>query len=236
MNSLVQISKNDLVTTSLVVAESVDYEHRSILKLIKDHEKDFKDFGTLALGVRKTKGRPTKYFILTEPQTYYLLTLMQNKPMVSKFKKELVKEFVRMRKALVNIHANHQNKEWQQARIDGKAVRKETTDAIKDFVEYAVKQGSKNAVRYYANITKMENKALFILEQKFDNVRQVLDNHQLSTLKTADRIVYETLQEGMERSMNYKDIYKLAKERVETLATLVKPTIVISQTELKLIE
>lgn len=236
MNNLVEISKNELVTTTLVVAESVDYEHRSILKLIKEHENEFEDFGTLALSVRKSKGRPTQFYTLTEPQTYYLLTLMQNKPMVSKFKKELVKEFMRMRKALVGIQAQHQNKEWQQARLDGKAVRKETTDAIKDFVEYAVKQGSKNAITYYSNISKMENKALFILEQKFDNIREVLNNHQLSTIRMADRIVYEALQEGMERSMDYHDIYKMAKERVESLAKLVKPTIVISETELKLIE
>jgi hypothetical protein len=173
---------------------------------------------------------------LNETQTYFLMTAMKNSPKVVKFKKELVKEFVRMRKALINIQVNHQNKEWLQARLDGRAVRRETTDAIKDFIEYAVVQGSKSAVMYYSNITKMENKALFILEQKFENVRDVLNNHQLSTIKIADRIVYEALQEGMERGMHYKDIYKLAKERVETLATLVKPTIVITSTEIKLIE
>lgn len=237
MSNLVVIEKQDLLTTSLIIAEGVNYEHRTVLKLIREHEKDFSDLGIITLGVRKSRrGKPTEYYSLNEGQVYFLMTLMQNNENVTRFKKELVKEFVRMRKALIQIQVNHQNKEWQQARLDGKAIRKETTDAIKDFIEYAVKQGSTNALRYYANITNMENKALFILEQKFDNVRDVLNNHQLSTLKTADRIVYETLQEGMERSMHYKEIFKLAKERVETLATLVKPTIVISATEIKLIE
>jgi hypothetical protein len=44
------------------------------------------------------------------------------------------------------------------------------------------------------------------------------------------------LQEGMEKGMHYKDIYKLAKERVEQLASLVKPTIVITAEEIKLLE
>lgn len=236
MHNLVEIKKNDTVTTSLIVANGVGNEHRAVLQLIRLYENDLKEFGTLTFEMRKTKGRPQEVYTLNESQTYFLLTLMRNNDVVVKFKKELVKEFVKMKKALIQIQVQHQNKEWQQARLDGKAIRKETTDAIKDFVEYAVKQGSTNAVRYYSNISTMENKALFILEQKFDNIREVLNNHQLSTIKTADRIVYEALQEGMERNMNYKDIYKMAKERVESLAKLVKPTIVISQTELKLIE
>ena len=236
MDSLVIIEKNNLVTTSLTVAEGVEYEHRTVLKLIREHESDIREFGIISLGVRKSKrGKPTEYYKLNELQVYFLMTLMQNNEKVTRFKKELIKEFGRMRKALINIQVMHQNQEWQQLRIEGKAIRRETTDAIKDFVEYAVKQGSKNAIRYYSNISKMENKALFILEQKFENVREVLNNHQLSTLKTADRIVYETLQEGIERGLHYKEIYQLAKERVETLATLIKPTIVVSETEVKLI-
>lgn len=235
MNNLVTIEKQEPITTSEIISDGVKYQHRTVLKLIREHEKDIKEFGTLTLGVRKSKGRPTEFYNLNEGQTYFILTLMQNNENVTVFKKELVKEFIRMKKALMQVEINHQNKEWQQARLDGKAVRRETTDAIKDFVEYAVKQGSTNAVRYYGNITKMENKALFMLEQKFDNIREVLNNHQLSTLKIADRIVYESLQEGMERGMHYKDIFKLAKERVETLTTLIKPTMIISMTEVKLL-
>lgn len=238
MNNLVEIRKNsELVTTTEVIAKRTNVQHKNVIEQVREYKTDLEEFGIIAFETRKNRsGKPTEFCVLNESQTYYLLTLMRNNEVVIKFKKELVKEFMRMRKSLIQIHVQHQNKEWQQARLDGKAIRKETTDAIKDFVEYAVKQGSKNAVTYYSNISKMENKALFILEQKFDNIREVLNNHQLSTIRMADRIVYEALQEGMERSMNYKDIYKMAKERVESLATLVKPTIVISETELKLIE
>jgi len=237
MDKLVILNKNEPTTTSEVIADGVGYEHRTVLKTIRKHETDISDLGIITLGVRKSRrGKPTEFYNLNEGQTYFLLTLMENNEKVTKFKKELVKEFLRMKKALMQVEVNHQNEEWKRLRSDGKAIRKETTDAIKDFIEYAVKQGSTNAVRYYANITKMENKALFILEQKFDNLREVLDGQQLSTLRVADKMVQDTLQEGMERSMHYKDIYQLAKERVESLAKLVKPTIVISMTEVKLLE
>jgi phage regulator Rha-like protein len=237
MSNLVIIEKNDLLTTSLVIAEGVKYEHRTVLKLIREHETSIKEFGIITLGVRKsTRGKPTEFYNLNEPQVYFLLTLMKNNEQVTKFKINLVKEFMKMRKALMNLQVMHQDKQWQQSRLSGKAIRREETDVIKSFVEYAVMQGSTNAVRYYANITNMENKALFIMEQKFPNVREVLNHQQLSTLKVADKMVMDTLQEGMECDMHYKEIYKLAKERVEQLASLVKPTIVISATEVKLIE
>lgn len=240
MNKLVVLEKNVPLTTSLVLAKGTENEHRSVIRLIKKHKSQLETFGVLRFEITKPKnekgGRPQEICFLNEQQTTLLLTFMSNTEIIVAFKTALVKEFYRLRNCILQIQVNHQNEQWQQARLEGKAVRKETTDAIKDFIEYAVKQGSTNAVRYYSNISKMENKALFILEQKFDNVREVLNNHQLSTLKTADRIVYETLQEGMERGMNYKDIYQLAKERVETLATLIKPTIVINQIEIKLLE
>lgn len=236
MTQMVSIEKEDLTTTSEILAQGVNYEHRTVLKLIRDHEKDISEFGIIALGVRKSKrGKPTKYYKLNESQTYFLMTLMQNNESVTKFKKELVREFIRMRKALFNLTVEKQSDHWQQLRKSGKATRLDTTDTIKDFVEYAVKQGSKNAVMYYSNITKMENKALFILEQKFPNVREMLNGQQLATLRVADKMVMDTLQEGMECNTPYKEIYQLAKQRLSDFTKLVKPSIVISSTSVKVI-
>jgi len=236
MTSLVVIEKDEAVIRSSVLADGVGNDHNSVILLIRNHEYELREFGPFRFEIEKTKGRPREVCILNESQTYFLMTLMRNNQKVTRFKVELVKEFMRMRKALINLQVMHQDKQWQQARLDGKAIRKEETDVIKSFVEYAVKQGSTNAVRYYSNITTMENKALFIVEQKFPNVREFLNHQQLSTLKVADKMVVDTLQEGMERSMHYKDIYKLAKERIEQFASLVKPSIVISATEVRLLE
>ena len=41
--------------------------------------------------------------------------------------------------------------EWQANRTTGKVMRRELTDAIQQFVQYAESLGSKNATRYYGN-------------------------------------------------------------------------------------
>jgi len=69
-------------------------------------------------------------------------------------------------------------------------------------------------------------KALFLLEQKFKNLRDVLDLNQLATVTTADAIVAKAIKEGMTSRLNYKDIYQLAKSRVETLAELRGKTLI----------
>lgn len=236
MTSLVEIKRNDPVTTSLIVADGLGKTHKSVMQLLRQYETDFKEFGTLAFEMRKSKGRPTEFAYLNEAQVYFLLTLMRNNDQVVLFKKNLVKEFTRMKKALNYLQIQKNSEEWKQSRQIGKEIRSETTEMIQEFVRYATEQGSKNAIRYYSNITSMENKALFILEQKFPNVREMLTNHQLSTLKTADRVVYEALEDGVKDEMHYKDIYKLAKQRVEALAKLIKPTMVISYDEVKVLE
>jgi len=228
LNNLVIVQKDDVVTDSLSIAKGVDNEHRAVLQLIRTYKNDLEDFGTLAFEMRKTRGRPQEVFYLNESQTYFLLTLMKNNETVTRFKKELVKEFVRMRKALFQLTVQKQSDEWKLQRLQGKTQRKETTDTIKDFTQYAVKQGSQNALRYYSNLTKMEYKALFILQQRFPNVREFLNDKQLGHLRTADHIVEEALKDGMEAELDYKDIYQLAKERVEEFAKLVKPSIVIT--------
>ena len=236
MLNMIELKKELPETTSEIVAKGVNKTHKSVIWLIRKHKDDLESFGTLDVAHRKSAGRPLEFAYLNESQVYFLLTLMQNSEVVTKFKKQLIKEFMRMRKVLINLQVTRNNEEWKQNRINGKAMRKETTDIIQEFVKYATKQGSNNAVRYYSNISKMENKALFILEQKYPNVREMLNNRQLSTIKTADNIVIEALQDGMNDKMNYKDIYILAKERVQKLSELIKPTMILNFEQMKLID
>ena len=112
------------------------------------------------------------------------------------------------------------NSTWIAQRRAGKMIHHEKTNTIKDFVAYAKEQGSHNAEMYYQNIAKLENKALFILDQKFKNLRDLLDLNQLSTISSADAIAARAIDEGMRTGLHYKDIYQLAKKRVELFADL----------------
>ena len=160
------------------------------------------------------------FCLLNEEQTIFLVTLMKNSKAVVQFKMRLAKDFLAMRSKLQEISIRQQNAEWVARREAGKLSRKAETDAIKEFVGYATAQGSKNAHRYYCNITQMQNKALFLLEQKFKNLRDILDLQQLATVDSADAIVGKAIKDGMKSRLHYKDIYKLAKSRIEAFAEL----------------
>lgn len=112
--------------------------------------------------------------------------------------------------------------ERQQARLEGKVARRVETDTIKEFVEYATKQGSSNAKMYYANITKGTYEALYILEQggSCKELRQKLSTMQLNQLATAETIAMKAIDEHMDIGTHYKDIYKIAIAKVIGLSNL----------------
>ena len=220
MNELVLVEKNEPVTTSLIIAKGIKHTHKSVMELVRTYENHLKEFGTFAFETRKSKGRPVEFCYLNEPQTSFLITLMRNTENVIKFKIALIKEFMRMKKTLLRILARQENAQWQELRKTGKVTRLYETDTIKTFVDYAINQGSQNANRYYSNISKMENKALFLLEQKFPNIRGLLTGQQILTIGAADQIIEKALKDGMIADLPYKDIYVKAKENIETFATV----------------
>jgi hypothetical protein len=243
-NKMVEIIDGDLYTSSWRMSQLFDVEHRSLKQTIRKNFDDIIEVGEIAPILRKTfdisnveikhqKGRPIVEFLLNEPQATFVLLLLKGKykndsfNYVVKFKKYITKEFFRQRKLLTKLLVQQQNVEWLAKRDAGKLDRRTETDAIKEFVAYAKAQGSTHAEKYYMIITKMENQTLFCLEyleQKYPNLRDIVNMSQLSTLESADKIIAKAIKEGMEKSMNYKDIYILAKERVENFSAIIGKT------------
>jgi len=224
MKNLVQLdSSGHAFTTTLIVSEGVGTEHRAVMKLLDSH---IKRDAFSALEVRKKKakgsGKPTRYYELNELQATFLITLMKNSEIVVNFKETLIKEFFKMRLELSRIASNQSNAQWLEQRNSGKIARRIETDVIQKFIDYAKRQGGseKGCDMYYSNLSTMENKALFIVERKYPNLRNVLGITDLSTIQNADHIVSKALSDGMIDSLHYKEIYKLAKERVEMFAEL----------------
>ena len=221
MKQLVKIENNNTFTTTLIIAEGVNLEHRAVMKLLDTHV-NRPTFSALEM-LKKTaskQGKPTRYAKLSEQQSVFLITLMRNSEIVVDFKERLSADFIKMRETLSIIAAQQINQQWLEIRDSGKPDRKIETDSIKAFIEYAIVQGSQSAKKYYMLISKMENKALFIVEQKYKNLRDVLGTTELLTVQQADRIVAKALKDGMNQDLFYKDIFKLAKERVELFAEI----------------
>ena len=81
-----------------------------------------------------------------------------------------VKAFWNMRQIL----QEHLSASWIEARASGKVDRIDETDKIKEFVEYATKQGNSKASFYYSSFTKMTYKALELVNSETP-IREILN-------------------------------------------------------------
>lgn len=236
-NQIVTIHRNEPRTSSWVLKNGFDVDHRALTRLVKKYKSEFQEFGIVVTGLQQFSngaGPPVKHFLLNEEQTYFLGTLLPNNEAVRKFKLILVKNFSIAKTALLQKAIHQQSPEWIALRQTGKLTHRTKTDTIKDFVGYAMSQGSTSADRYYMAIARMENQALFLLEQKFKNLRDILNLDQLATIKVADAIVFKAIKDGMDAGLHYKDIYQLAKKRVESLADLHGKTFIPVSQQLRL--
>ena len=157
MNDLVTVEYGEPLTTSFLIAEGVDNQHKNVIELIKRHS-GTKTLSALQTRKIKTKGRPTEVYLLNEKQATFLITLMKNSEKVLQFKERLVDDFYDMKNRLAAVAINQQSAEWNEARSQGKLSRREGTDVIAEFVEYAKAQGSTSSGTYYMSISRMENK------------------------------------------------------------------------------
>lgn len=226
----------ELMVDSRIIAERLEVEHQSCFRLIKKFKHKFDEFGTLYFmdfkSINSGRGRPEKFTYLSESHAIFLLTLSKNSDNVVNLKSDLTKSFDKYKRAYIRQAANQGKLAWQQARIEGKVTRRTETDTIKEFVDYATAQGSQRANTYYMNISKMVNKSLFFVDEALGhpkNFRDLLGHTQLTQLDTADNLVFKILRESMQEEIYYKDVYKLAKEKVESLAAIIGKTDVLEQ-------
>ena len=98
---------------------------------------------------------------------------------------------------------------WIEQRQQGKLARKSETDIIQKLVEYAKAQGSKHSNMLYMTYSKLANKMAGISDRNLATFKQ------LNELSFIENIIMNQIRVGMERSMNYKDIYNNCKRQIE---------------------
>lgn len=231
MNDLVFMNKNIATVRTVDLYEGFGYLiHKDLKRVIYDNIDRFNELGLCPL--ERTKpikgskgGRPEESFLLNERHFILLVMLAKNTKSSIELKSRIEKEFFRLRESIAK------SGEWDKVRQDGKAVYHQKTDVIKKFVDYATAQGSESAGRYYGNLAKMENSALFFIEQKFPNVRECLNIRQLMQVATADQIIEKALLDGMELDLPYKEIYQLAKENIIRFSDIMGKSMVIELIE-----
>ena len=101
MQDIVQRDGDELFTTSEIIADRAEVQHKNVLELIVRYESDLNDFGKLAFETRAGyRNAPVRVAKLNEQQSTLLLTYMRNTEIVRRFKKDLVKAFYEMAQRL----------------------------------------------------------------------------------------------------------------------------------------
>lgn len=212
MTSLTRIEHNDVFTDSLIIAENIGREHASVTYNIKKFRARFEKMGPLYSSATRIneRGRPAQVYSLNEAQAVFLMTLMDNSERVLDFKMALSMEFVRMRRVLIE----RQTVDWQTARLEGKKARLQETSAIKELVEYAKAQGSKNADKLYMTYSKLV-KSLAGYE-----TRDTTGTETLEMVAAFERILTGVITKEMAQNTHYKQIYQRAKQQLNSIKEL----------------
>lgn len=215
-SQLVESRSGKAVTTSLLIAEKFGKRHSHVLEAIQKIEAPqcFTEPNFRLSEYTDTTGRTLPMYCITRDGFMFLAMGFKGKK-AAEWKVKFIGAFSLMEETLLR----QQNLSWQQARLEGKTVRRELTDTVSDFVEYATAQGSQNARQYYRNITTMTYRALFFVRAASPKpFRDMLDTMQSIFLATAEYIASKALAEGMRQKLPYKDIYALARDKVTAYA------------------
>lgn len=212
---------NQAVTTSLAIAQALDYSHKSVIQLIRNHEADLNAFDQRVtfqmLPFATTGGTQTKTVaILNEQQATLLVCFMKNTEKVRKFKVALVKAFYEMKKALNSVQLekvktqvledfkNHEYRKfsssWYEKQIDEVVENSNLTlceiDDLKDIARRSYGQGY--AIAMSKNEHKEEKKdGLYLTQAQADSLKLLLHYRNLfkDRIKKASEIL-SMLEEG----------------------------------------
>ena len=230
-SALVRIACGQPTTTSIVIAEKFGKRHDRVLRAIDNLECSetfrLRNFGETSNPVQMPNGgtRNERSFNITRDGFAFLAMGFTGKE-AARWKEKFIDAFNWQASEINRLRILHCHPEWQAARIEGKAVRRDETDVIQSFVDYAKSQGSKSADRYYLVITKETNRALFLVQSAVGKgFRDSLTSAQLSSVAMAERIVERALLEAMGARMFYRDAYRLAADRVRQFAGFVGKSI-----------
>lgn len=216
---LVHTGKWDIFTTSVKVAEYLEVPHKFLIKtidrLIKKIESEgdqttptFDQKFVETVTVNKQKREYRTYDMNEQAFMKLVMNLWQYKK-AFEIQSIFIKAFFQMR----NVLQQHTNASWIESRETGKIERLAETDTIKDFVDYAEKQGNTKARFYYSTLTKMTYKALELVNCETP-IRDILNSVWLQYLAELERQVQYELQDGMKNWLDYKHIYANTKERI----------------------
>lgn len=179
------------------LAKRLGTQHQNTYELLKDYKSDFEQLGLLRFqtGEIDGKGRPEKYAMLNEDQSYLLLTYSRNTAKVRGLKIKLVKSFSEARRAAMQHGAEYLP----------------TYHQLHDQI-HALAGGSPNERWAHVNANKLVNKAAGIGSGQRGTV----------TLPTQAMLIVAqmAITKAMQSAPDHRIGYRLAKDAVKPLLAL----------------
>lgn len=217
---LVTIKGDEIYCDSSVVAKKFGVRHdtfsKTVQKMLSDYP-DLRPIGDVAVNHdaeekyytenRNYKGQDYTAYMMNRPFFSLVSMRFRNKD-AREWQRKFNSAFYMMEKRLIQVETNQSDQSWISTRQQGKIARINETDVIKDFVEYATNQGSKNAKFYYKHITNATYKALGLMAQGRPKIRDEMNIYHIAELMLAERLAQDKLKQYMELGRHYKDIYK----------------------------
>lgn len=227
---LVHTWKWDIFTTSVLVAEKLEVPHtnliRTIDKIVKkypSHQRGTSDIKFIETTTINKQKREYRSYDMNEPAFIKLVMNLWKYEKAEIIQDLFIKAFFHMR----NVLQQHTNASWIEAREVWKQERLAETDTIKDFVDYAEKQGNTKARYYYSTLTNLTYKALELVDRETP-IRDILNSVWLQYLAELERQVQYALQDGMKEWLDYKHIYANTKERIIKYCEFIPKRVVLT--------
>lgn len=193
--SLVNVD-NELRVDSRILAEKLNNHHKNVMELLLKYEQQFKRFGQLPfeteLGERRHGGgNPTRFALLNEDQSYFLLSLARNTEHVVELKANLVAAFSKARQPL------GPEEEYLP-----------TYRALHDTVDALASQ-SKNKKFVHMNFNKLINSTIGV---------EAGQRHALPIPRKALMVVAQaTATHAISTAKDHHDGYQMAKSAMQAL-------------------
>ena len=214
---LVKLIGDDVFCDSKMIANKFGMRHAKVVEIIRKLSFDLTRLSVLSKDAKcfetESEYRGQRFKIYTMDRKFFSLLCMRFKgDKALEWQIRFNDAFYLMEERLSKQIENKNDKEWLSTRTQGKQIRKNETDVIKEFVQYATSQGSKYAKFYYKHITNATYKALGLLAQNKPKLRDSLNIIQTSELILAENKAQQLLKQYMDTGMKYKDIYKFVKK------------------------
>ena len=228
-NLPVKECRGKLVADSRDVAKMLGKQHGHVMRTISTMYRHLAEQGGVSggpptqsnIGVseffikaayKDSTGRRLPCYYLTE-MGCEMVAHKQTGEAGTKFTAKYVKAFHEMK----DFIAEKNSEIWKDTRALGKEIRRREVEVIRRFVDYAEAQGCRGAGWYYANISRLADRAAGI------ESRETARTAQLAALLVVESVIESQITEGMEAGRGYREIYQGIQDRLSELGIAARP-------------